>query len=370
LVTVLAQIEKAMDDQAARLLRSPLLLVPLAEGDAVWRWLIKAQTSLETSDKTGAVDAVKAAQKERESGLLDPEADRSADRYVDLFRAGTGNWEDCAELVESLAYQPVPEIPPKEDSLLFGLAARLVVGSSCAQRNADTYLWFEALGQAEQILSKLESLAGSVARAKSEYYLRLRSGLRALIADIRVVVPSEAVGSASFTIPVYGTIRASFKGKKPIGGAEIGKISVREDEPYISKCYMDGDPLQIRFLSGLSRLVPERDYVALHVAGDSMDKAGIEEGDVVILERGSPTSMDIVAVAFLDVDLTFTLKRFFIEKDSTGKSLAVEFQPVSSNAYHKARRMTAKEIAAHAEPPFRVDYIAKAVLKKPVEARA
>lgn len=75
-------------------------------------------------------------------------------------------------------------------------------------------------------------------------------------------------------------------------------------------------------------------YIAFHVEGDSMDKAGIDDGDYVVLRASSvtgsdlePNSGDIVAVALPETDAV-TLKRF------RRKSGQVVFEPDSTNPTH------------------------------------
>lgn len=86
-------------------------------------------------------------------------------------------------------------------------------------------------------------------------------------------------------IPIYGNIPAGFPdGVEPSG--EIGRLQI------------DGETI------GLRR---NRRCFALRVRGDSMEEAGIQDGDTVIVEQHNPNDGNIVAAL---IDGETTLKRF------------------------------------------------------------
>ena len=71
-------------------------------------------------------------------------------------------------------------------------------------------------------------------------------------------------------------------------------------------------------------------YFVLRVTGDSMNKAGINDGDYVLLRSGDAAdSNDIVAVEIHDVDAQSTLKRFIVQDNK------FIFRPESHNPIHQ-----------------------------------
>jgi SOS-response transcriptional repressor LexA len=125
---------------------------------------------------------------------------------------------------------------------------------------------------------------------------------------------------------------------------------------YIQQCgeffEFDGQVLKAELLKGRQlTFLPEYDYVAMPVSGDSMDQAGISPGDYVILRRKSkhvplsPTSGDIVAVVFHEDDKA-TLQRFHCDKSSRN----VTFESESSNPKHKPRVLPLEDCAGNS--PF------------------
>ena len=122
----------------------------------------------------------------------------------------------------------------------------------------------------------------------------------------------------------------------------------------------EGRALKAELLKG-SRLtfLPEYDYVAVRISGDSMDKAGIFPNDYTILRRSKPDSSgDIVAVVFRDEDNKATLKRFYFDRSSGG----VTFKSESSNPDHETRVLR-PEFFAGDNPSVEIVGIAIAVLK-------
>lgn len=141
----------------------------------------------------------------------------------------------------------------------------------------------------------------------------------------------EILGGASLGVfPVFGKIPAG--NPYPIQQQVTDYIEtdrfVINDRSY---CVAGGqrDKLRLQFSLQVS-------YIALRVDGDSMNKAGLDDGDYVILRVSSvagadpePNNNDIVAVMLPEVDAV-TLKRFRKRADQ------VVFEPDSTNPDHIA----------------------------------
>jgi SOS-response transcriptional repressor LexA len=83
-------------------------------------------------------------------------------------------------------------------------------------------------------------------------------------------------------------------------------------------------------------------YFVVRVEGDSMNRAGIQTGDYVLIQRPKvisvlPTDRDIVAAVVRDIDDKATLKRF-VQRDSK-----LSLQPESKNASHKPHEFTQRQ---------------------------
>jgi len=93
-------------------------------------------------------------------------------------------------------------------------------------------------------------------------------------------------------------------------------------------------------------------YYFLRVKGDSMNLAGINHGDYVLMRRTQVgRNGDIVAVVIADYGKDATLKRFTVGKDS------FFFQPESTNETHKTLEF------GHLDESFHIHGVAVAVLK-------
>jgi SOS-response transcriptional repressor LexA len=130
-------------------------------------------------------------------------------------------------------------------------------------------------------------------------------------------------------LPIFNRIPAgdprSISGQ-PTDYIETDRLIIA-DKPYyvVSK---DSSRLRLTFSI-------DKAYIAFRVAGDSMNNAGIDDGDYVILRTNSVTGSepvpeigDIVAVVFPD-DNVVTLKRY------RRKGTQVVFEPDSTNPSHK-----------------------------------
>jgi SOS-response transcriptional repressor LexA len=154
-------------------------------------------------------------------------------------------------------------------------------------------------------------------------------------------------------LPIIDEITAGQE--KSISGDIIGYIETGRLE-------INGQVLRVRLLKG-SQIVflPEYEYVAVQVSGDSMDEAGISPGDYVILQRPKlvelrPEHEDIVAVIIRYEGADATLKRILIE------SSRVILKPESSNPAHKPRIVKPEDFSGD-HPYINVVGIAIAVLK-------
>lgn len=154
-------------------------------------------------------------------------------------------------------------------------------------------------------------------------------------------------------LPVMDEIAAGKE--KPASDDIIGYMRQTDEFEF----EFEGQTLKAELLKG-SRLtfLPEYDYVAIRVSGDSMDKAGVFPNDYTILRRSKPDSSgDIVAVVFRNEDDKATLKRFYLDKPS-GR---VALKPESSNPEHKTRVLR-PEVFAGDNPSVAIVGIAIAVL--------
>lgn len=160
-------------------------------------------------------------------------------------------------------------------------------------------------------------------------------------------------------LPVIDKIAA---GKaKPASDDIIGHIQQTGELEFES----EGRILKAELLRG-SRLtfLPEYEYFAVQVSGDSMDRAGISAGDFVIVQKPKhfplrPSPGDIVAAVIRGEDNEATLKRLKFEESSN----SVIFEPESSNPVHKPLVVQARAFAGD-NPPVGIVGIAIAVLKQ------
>jgi SOS-response transcriptional repressor LexA len=130
-------------------------------------------------------------------------------------------------------------------------------------------------------------------------------------------------------LPIFGRIAAGTPLLAPdqaIGYLETDRILINGKPYYVG----DGDSNTVRlpFSSEIS-------YVVLRVVGDSMDKAGIEEDDYVVLRVSArmalplrPDDGDIVAVGLPPEGNEITLKRF------RRREKKIAFEPESNNTMY------------------------------------
>jgi SOS-response transcriptional repressor LexA len=154
------------------------------------------------------------------------------------------------------------------------------------------------------------------------------------------------------TLPVYSEI--------PAGGPKaIPQFTGSFLE--LTRGWIEGKAFFIKNLRGPGRSVnlsPET-MILLKVTGDSMNRAGIEDGDYVVLRRqDTAANGDIIAAEIRGIDELATLKRF---RRQDGK---VILKPESTNPKHEEREFRADELKGEQDDqPFHVQGIALAVLK-------
>jgi hypothetical protein len=125
-----------------------------------------------------------------------------------------------------------------------------------------------------------------------------------------------------------------------------------------------GQALEAKLLRGSQlKFLPEYDYAAMRVSGDSMDQAGIAPNDYVILRKPKDVSLepspgDIVAAMFRNEDDKATLKRFYFDRLSD----SVTLKPESSNSEHKTRVLRPEAFVGNS-PSVEIVGIAIAVLE-------
>jgi SOS-response transcriptional repressor LexA len=166
--------------------------------------------------------------------------------------------------------------------------------------------------------------------------------------------PPELSPFADFlrTLPVYSEI--------PAGGLKaIPQFTGSFLE--VTRGWIDDQPYSIKNLRGPGRSVNLSldAMILLKVTGDSMNRAGIADGDYVVLRRqDTATDGDIIAAEIRGFNELATLKRF-LRRD--GK---VILKPESTNPKHKEREFTLDELTGEQdEQPFYIQGIALAVLK-------
>ncbi len=136
-------------------------------------------------------------------------------------------------------------------------------------------------------------------------------------------------------IEILGSIRASDFGPNASGPQPIGRVTL---QPSVDEFTIDGNPHHLLNLRGSSRIVTlqsSSSYYILKVNGDSMDKAGIDPGDYILLRyQDSASYGDIVAAEIFDLDDQATLKTYtrVIEADGEEKVLLL---PQSNNQDHQ-----------------------------------
>ena len=119
---------------------------------------------------------------------------------------------------------------------------------------------------------------------------------------------------------------------------------------------------QIYYLKSLRKSGHEvnpgkNEVIILKVTGDSMDMAGINDGDYILLNRDiMPESQDIVAAEIRDTDDKATLKRYKLQG---GKAI---LEPESSNEKHQPLEFNHPR-KDEDEPPFYIQGVAIGVLK-------
>jgi len=126
------------------------------------------------------------------------------------------------------------------------------------------------------------------------------------------------------SFPLIGNIPA---------GTPVGIYPGPDDEIEIQQLSINNNFYQVYDLRGMGgriRVLKDSKYYILRVAGNSMDMAGIENGDYILLEQTNTAQHnDIVAALILGYDHQATLKRFVQWGDK------IFLKPESTNTKHK-----------------------------------
>lgn len=136
-----------------------------------------------------------------------------------------------------------------------------------------------------------------------------------------------------YLFPVVDEIPAS--GFGPAGFDPYQIASVEAD-----RFLIDNQPYQMIRLRNRGRVVnmAGREHVVVRIVGDSMDKAGVNPGDYVLLRlQDKAQNQDIVAVAVINEDIQATLKRYFERGD------AIILKPESNNPAHVEKFFTKED---------------------------
>lgn len=135
-------------------------------------------------------------------------------------------------------------------------------------------------------------------------------------------------------IDVLGSIRASDFGPNASGPQPIDRVAL---QPSIDEFMIEGNPHYLYNLRGPSQIITLQSsmpYFILKVNGDSMDKAGIDPGDYIILRHQDSASYgDIAAAEIFDVDDQATLKTYTRVREANGNE-KVLLLPQSNNEDH------------------------------------
>jgi hypothetical protein len=171
----------------------------------------------------------------------------------------------------------------------------------------------------------------------------------------------------SRVLPIISEIAAG--SEKPNFDDAIGYLQQTEELRFELLGESNQQALTARMLRGKQlRFIEEYNYFVTKVSGESMDQAGIEPEDYVILRKPKqvpllPENGDIVAVVLRDdVDRKATLKRIFIERGANNRPKTIRLQPESSNSEYNPRSLSPMAFAGN-DPLVAVVGIAEAVLK-------
>ncbi len=263
------------------------------------------------------------------------------------------------------------------------MIARLIQGNSCFTNGNGTRRVVEGQNAYAEAMRWLEELTETESSnsTKAEFYRVIRQSLAQVVEEVQSLkcIPEQVLepfpkfieSHASpppkrkvipfRRIPIVSDEGIPAGDEKPIWDDVTGYIEVQQVGESDLEFLFEGQPLKVELLRGSKiTLQPEYNYFAVKIAGDngdSMDQAGIEPSDFVILQQAKrPSSGDIVAVVFRDEDDRATLKRIIIRSDG------VTLRPESSNPKHQPRLVSPKAFAGDS-PSVQVVGIAIAVLK-------
>jgi SOS-response transcriptional repressor LexA len=165
--------------------------------------------------------------------------------------------------------------------------------------------------------------------------------------------PTPWPGDVLQTLPVYAEI--------PAGGPKaVPKVT---GTPLEVECFtIEGERYYLKNLRGQGRVINPGSgkTIVLKVTGDSMNQAGIRDGEYVLLRRqDGAVDGDIVAVELRGEDDLATLKRY---RERNGK---IVLQPESDNPAYQEREFSWEEMLATGTPqPFFIQGVALGVFKQ------
>jgi SOS-response transcriptional repressor LexA len=208
-----------------------------------------------------------------------------------------------------------------------------------------------------RVSQQLDSLAAQIREIgdrvihQAEMMEKLSSGQPLLARSGRLAIPHKFSLKA---IPVYNPIAA---GKpKPVTDEILGYIEADELE-------YAGQALEVKPLKSTEiTFVPDYDYAAAQVDGDSMDEAGILPGDYVLLQKAKVVPLnresgDIVAVVFRNEGNDAAILKRYNRRNNR-----VTLKSESSNPKHTSKTYPAQYFEGDS-PKISVVGIALAILR-------
>lgn len=122
---------------------------------------------------------------------------------------------------------------------------------------------------------------------------------------------------------IHSVERMGFEKKRTIDIPYVGQVTA--GQPILAVENID------EYFPLPQEWIGDKEHFILKVSGDSMINAGIYDGDIVIVEKGSTANNGEIVVALIDGEYT-TVKRFYKEKDHIRLLPENEaYEPIVSN---------------------------------------
>jgi hypothetical protein len=378
----LKDVEERIVEAAKGVLDRPLCLIEIPSDRTFLKNLEEARDQYFAGNWEQAYELTEQVKQAVEA---DKKHQRSDEGLVWLFRGGIAaaagaRLADPQRARDGLALLSKASVRFSLDDFLYRTVAQVIAGNARRAANGRQSAvlsdYAGALDPLEELIEDADKRGNSV---EVQLYRALEESLNHIMVEVREAkadvvgqastpiqpVPPDRPSALRLTIPLYGTIGASEA--SPLEEQE-GIIVLQQTETgALPRCQMGDHSLQFAYLSGKTTFNFNLNdkYVALKVKGYSMDKAGIDPGDYVVLQKADfdvAESEDIVAVVFLDYDDRATLKQIHFDSDQYGRSTAVVFKPVSSNPIYRDRVFSLTNPDTNG-PLFQVVGVARAVLK-------